>query len=42
MTHSAGAEAAVSADAFPASQIKSQSPAVASNPDAVPLFTVLR
>jgi len=41
MTHAAGAEAAVSADAFLASQIRSRSPAVASDADAAPLLTLL-
>jgi len=41
MTHAAGAEAAVSAVALPTSQIRSQSPAVASDADAVPLLTLL-
>jgi len=40
MTHAAGPEAAVSAVAFSASQIRSRSPAVASEADAVPLLTL--
>jgi hypothetical protein len=35
MTYAAGAEAAVSAVALPASQVKSRSPDVASDADAV-------
>jgi hypothetical protein len=42
MTLAAGAEAAVSAVAFMASQIRSRSPSVASDADAVPLLTLLR
>jgi len=42
MTHEAGAEATVSAVALSASQVSSRSPAVASNPDAMPLLTLLR
>jgi len=41
MTHAAGAEAAVSAVAFSASQIRSRSAAVANNTDAVPFLTFL-
>jgi len=42
MTHAAGVEAAVSADAFSASQIRLRSHAVTSNLDAVALLTLLR
>jgi len=42
MTHAAGAEAVVSAVAFSASQIRSRSPAVASEAYAVSLLTMLR
>jgi len=41
MTHAAGAEAAVSADALSASQIRLRFPAVASNANAVPLLNLL-
>ena len=41
MTHAAGAEAVVSAVAFSASQIRSQSPAAASDADVVPLLSLL-
>jgi hypothetical protein len=41
MTHAAGAEVVVSAVGFPASLIRSRSPAVASDADAVPLLTLL-
>jgi hypothetical protein len=41
MIHAARAEAAVSAVAFSASQIRSRSPAVASNADALPLLTLV-
>jgi len=42
MTHAAGVEAALTAVPFSASQIRSLSPAVASEADAVPLLTLLR
>jgi hypothetical protein len=42
MTHAAGAEAMVSEVAFSASQMRSPSPAVASEADGVPLLTLLR
>jgi len=41
MTHAAVVEVAVSAVAFSASQIRSRSPAVACEADAVPLMTLL-
>jgi len=42
MTHGATVEGEESAVAFSASQIRSQSSAVASDADAVPLLTLLR
>jgi len=41
MTHAAGADAALSAVAFSASQIRLRSPSVASDADAVTLLTLL-
>ena len=41
MTHAAGAGAPVSAVAFSANQIRSRSPAVASEADDVPLLTLM-
>jgi hypothetical protein len=41
MTDAAGAETALSGVALPAVQTRSRSPGVASDPERVPLFTLL-